>query len=93
LAATAAIMVGITLGMPGVAQAESVSYTCEFVSPVFYGPQGPFAFANGCEGPVGSHQNGIFTDAPPGAAGFCSWVHATQIAGRDGLDVSGQYCL
>ncbi|MFC4859475.1 hypothetical protein [Actinophytocola glycyrrhizae] len=93
LVASAGIAVGVVVGAPGAAQAESVSYTCDFVSPVFPGLQGPFAFAHGCEGPVGSHQNGRFTDAPPGAARFCSWVNATQIAGREGLDVTGRYCL
>jgi hypothetical protein len=43
--------------------------------------------------PVGSYRNGSFTGAPPGAAQFCSWVSATQIAGRDGRDVTGHYCV
>jgi hypothetical protein len=93
LAGAAAVALGIVVGVPGVAQAEHVSYTCAFVSPVFNGPQGSFAVGQGCEGPVGSYRNGSFTDAPPGAAHFCSWVHASQLPGREGLDVSGQYCL
>ena len=91
--AAAVVAVGLAGGTPGVARAESVSYTCDFVSPVLQGPQGPFAFAYGCAGPVGSHRNGSFTDAPPGAAHFCSWVNATQLAGREDLDVTGHYCL
>jgi hypothetical protein len=94
LAIPVAVAAGLGVGVAGPAQADTrVSFTCEYVSPVFYMPMGSFAFAQGCTGPVGQHTHAFFKNVSPAAADYCARASAYQVAGSEGLHVSGWDCL
>lgn len=94
LAIPVVILAGLGVGVAGPAQADTrVSFSCEYVSPVFYMLMGSFALAQGCTGPVGQHTHAVFENSSPAAANYCARASAYQVDGAEGLHVNGWDCV